>query len=70
MNEHFCDNNYHLVNVWTIAEKKTFYDKMKNKQKMFVFCTFFYKISYDSYELHKKFPTIHILRIKNMLRVF
>ena len=51
MNEQLCDNNHDYVNVWTIAEcliarqylieKKPFYDKMQNKQKMFVFCTYF-----------------------------
>ena len=51
MNEQLCDNNHDDLNVWTIAEcliarqylieKKPFYDKMQNKQKMFVFCTYF-----------------------------
>ena len=51
MNEQLCDNNDDYVNVWTIAEyqiaiqylieKKPFYDKMQNKQKMFVFRTYF-----------------------------
>ena len=34
-------------------EKKPFYDKVNNKQKMSVFCTFFHEILYDSNELHE-----------------
>ena len=51
INEQLYDNNHDYVNVLTIAEcliagqylieKKLFYDKMQNKQKMFVFRTYF-----------------------------
>ena len=49
MNEQLRNNNHDKVYVWTIAEyeiaqqylieRKPSYDKMKNKQKMFIYCT-------------------------------
>ena len=53
-----------------LIEKKPFYDKVKNKQKMFVFGIFFHEISYDSNELDKKCSTIYFSFIKNMFSAF
>ena len=67
MNEQLRNNNHDKVYVWTIAEyeiaqqylieRKPSYDKMKNKQKMFIYCTFLPRTSSEKNLSHIFHPS-------------